>query len=840
MPPAEERSQESDARVPLSRASKSARAPHDLELETTQNWSEMDPSDPFLQPGGAFQGPLFAAMAAEWLDNEAAQPGERIGPYRIVRPLGAGGMAEVYLAERADEHFEQQVALKLLRPGKATEEVIRRFHQERQIVASLNHPHIARLFDGGLTAGDQPYFAMEYVDGLPIDSYCDQHQLSVEARLRLFVVVGQAVHYAHRNLLVHRDLKPANIFVTGDGQVKLLDFGIAKLLQAESRFSAPLTRTGSSWMTPEYASPEQVLDRPLTTASDQYQLGLLLFELVTGQRPYSVKERSLIEVARAICEQEPQRPSTVVFRPAEGSPAEALAAWSAARRTTPKRLRRQLRGDLDAIILKALRKEPESRYPSVEQLAEDVERFLSGRPVLARADSLGYRVRKFVERHRLGVASAVGFTLLLVGYAATVTLQSQEIRAQRDLARAEAAKAEQVKGFLLDLFESADPDQAMGGEITARELLERGARRIDDQLSEQPEVRAEMLHVIGKIYWRLGALDRAQPLLEASLKLHQKLWPGDHGEVAQTMNDLAGTLRDRGNYIGAEQLYRQALAMRQRLFGTAHSKVTGSLHNLAKVLEVQGDYDEAEALLRQALDIDRQIHPSEQHRDIAVGLGTLGDLLLERGQLDAAATVLQQAQEIRRQLLGARHPSVGVGLRQFSELERLRGNPAGAELYARQALELHRRAHGNAHRDVAQDLDALGQALFAQGDLVAAEPMLREALALFERLLGSEHRSTAVTRTHLASLLAARGNPAEAAVAFRQALDALSAKLSPRHPEIADALLGLGSSLAVLGQSAAAASEFERALAIYQNAFGDQDPRTVAARQALGRGSHRQ
>ncbi len=789
---------------------------------------------PMLEPGGALRGPLWDKVAEELLPPEAAAPGRRVGPYRVVREIGSGGMAEVYLAERADEQFEQQVALKLIQPGRLNAETVRRFEQERQIVASLNHPHIARLLDGGLTDDERPYFAMEYVDGQPVDRYCDDRRLTVEERLELFLVVARAVHYAHKNLLVHRDLKPANIYVTADGQVKLLDFGIAKLLDDEMG----VTRTASYWMTPEYASPEQLSGLPATTATDQYQLGFLLFELLTGRRPFEHARQNLVEMVRAICEEAPPPPSTVVNpdavgRDVVGRDAAPDATRAAARRTTQERLQRRLRGDLDAIVSKALAKQPEARYASIENLIEDVERLLSGLPVQARENTWGYRTQKFIRRHRLAVAAAATFVLLILGYAATVTVQSRQIARQRDLAEAAAERAERVKGFLIGLFESADPFRSPGEEITARQLLDQGAERVERELGADPGVGAELMRVIGRIYSRLGAYDRARPLLEKALETHRQLYGAAHLEVAQDLNDLATVIRDLGDYTAAERMHREALEIRRQLLGEEHPKVAGSLHNLARVLEIRGDWDEAEALLRRALAMDRRFHRGDLHRDVSFDLQSLGDLLAERGRTNEAEALVRQALGIRRRLFGDLHPAVASSLRQLAALERRKGDPETAEALARQALDIHRRVLGSDHREVALDLDELAQALALEGDLEAAERSLREALTTFRRSLDGDHRLVALATAHLGEIHLARGDPQVATALFARALDTLSGQLPERHPEIAQVLVGLGRSLAGLGQRPEAAARLERALDIRRGLLASGDPRTAEVERLL-------
>ncbi|MGH9162450.1 MAG: serine/threonine-protein kinase, partial [Vicinamibacteraceae bacterium] len=411
-------------------------------------------SDGFLQSGGALRGPLWQDLSDKLAARDGVASGDRLGPYAIVKEIGHGGMGAVYLAERQDGQFEQRVALKLLEHDTTRASVVQRFEQERRILAALNHPGIARLFDGGATSDGRPYFVMEYVDGMPIDRYCDDRRLTVDQRLRLFTKVGEAVQHAHRNLVVHRDLKPSNILVTANGEVKLLDFGIAKVLDAGVAH-ASAAHTNTRVMTPAYASPEQLRGETVTTASDIYQLGLLLYELLTGRRPYGRYERTPHELERAISETAPLPPSTAVTggdtsrdrRTGPVADGEGSFPEIASRRggTTPERLRRRLSGDLDTMVLMALRKEPERRYATVAQMTEDVLRHLSGLPVRARPDTLGYRTSKFVRRHARAVAGVAAALILVVGIAGYYTTR---LAVARDRARLEAEKAAQVSQIL--------------------------------------------------------------------------------------------------------------------------------------------------------------------------------------------------------------------------------------------------------------------------------------------------------------------------------------------------------------------------------------------------------
>ena len=430
--------------------------------------------------------------------------GERIGPYRVTRLIGRGGMGDVYEAERDDEHFQQQVAIKIIKRGMDTDFVRDRFLRERQILASLDHPHIARLFDGGATPDGSPYFVMEFVAGEPITAYCRRHQLSVNEKLKLFRKVCSAVQHAHQKLIVHRDLKPSNILITPsadgkEGEPKLLDFGIAKLLSTDASQPHTRTETALRMMTPEYASPEQARGQAVATTTDVYSLGVVLYELLTERRPHEFRTYAPAEIERAICDTEIEEPSKVV--------GQMTGA--------PTKLARQLAGDLDNITMMAMRKEPERRYQSVEQFSEDIRRHLAGMPVVARKDTFGYRAGKLVRRHKAGVA----ILALLIILAVAMTIQAARIARERDRANQEAATAQAVTQSLVAMFEFADPGKSRGNVITARELLDQGAEKVVRELKDQPVVQAKLLDTIGRLYQSIGVYDREQPLLEEALKL---------------------------------------------------------------------------------------------------------------------------------------------------------------------------------------------------------------------------------------------------------------------------------------------------------------------------------
>ncbi len=619
---------------------------------------------------GAIRGTL--ELSTPGLTDETDGGERRIGPYRLLSVLGHGGQSTVYLAERADEQFRMRVALKLLRRGMESRDLLRRLRQERQILASLDHPNIARLFDGGSTDEGLPYFVMEHIDGEPIDRYCDRLSLSVKQRLGLFRQVCAAVHYAHQNLVVHRDLKPSNILVTTDGVPKLLDFGIAKLLRpVEGEEALAVTAAQARMLTPAYASPEQLRGQTLTTATDVYSLGVLLHRLLTGRLLPADQPR---ELERIVCEVEPEKPSLG---------------------DSPPRLRRQLAGDLDNIVLKALRKEPERRYNSVAQLGEELRLHLEGLPVAARPATLGYRVAKFVRRHRAAVAATAAVLLILAAMATFYTVQLRRERDQAHAARAQAdrsrLRAEQVSDFLRDLLENADPGRSRGADIKVREVLEQGASRID-KLSTQPQLQASLMGVIGNVYQSLDELEGARPLLEGALAITSRLHGEESRAAAAAKIQLEELYFDLEEYDTAEELVEQALAIQLRALGENHEETALSLANLGTVRYVRGDLAGAEKRLRQALAIWRTL--GREDRETATCLHNLAVVLHDQGQLSEAEAAYAAAFDLKRRLFGEVHPDVVVLLLNMGTLDLDRGDYLRAAERFGKAVAMRRQLFG--------------------------------------------------------------------------------------------------------------------------------------------------
>jgi eukaryotic-like serine/threonine-protein kinase len=701
---------------------------------------------------GAFLGlsPLSAAAdAIDEVQRKRGVPyaGQQIGAYRIVREIGRGGMSRVYLAERADGQYDQQVALKLLRTGYDSEADDRRLRAERQILASLNHPAIARLLDGGVTDEGRPYLVLEFVDGVRIDRYCDDHALTVDQRLELFLTVAGATQYAHRKLVVHRDLKPSNILVTSGGQVKLLDFGIAKLLADEPGETplSPPTYSGRRLMTPEYAAPEQIRGDAVTTSTDVYQLGAVLYKLLAARVPLGERRNSVHELESAVLNREPELPSSVC---------------------APE-LSRALRGDLDAIVLKSLRKEPELRYATADDLAADVRRHLSGEPVLARRQTTGYRARRFAKRHRWALGAAASIAVLLGAYAVTVTVQSARVTRALAQANAERARAEEVTSFTLGLFHADDPRGALqNGEVT-RELLDRGLQRAR-ALTGEPLTQARMFDVIGRVQTELGAYANAREVLHEALAIRTRQLGESHPDVAESLMSLAELVYRDGDARTAVTHRRRAHEILRSAYGPTDRRTLAALYSTAAAMHMAGDYVSSRPLLDEWI-AAVSAAPRETTADQARRLGSIATILKFRGDPVRAETFAREALEIRRALYGERHPDVANSMRDLASALASNGRLEEAERMLREVLAMVRSFYPDGHEDVGYALSALAQVVSRSGRYDEAEQLLLEDLAILEKLHGNDHIMIGTSNESLGTLNRRRGTYARAEQFAREA-----------------------------------------------------------------------
>ncbi len=767
-------------------------------------------------------------------DPSGSLEGQRLGPYRIVRKLGSGGMGDVYLAERADEEYQQQVAIKLVRSGMFSRQVQGRLRMERQILATLQHPNIARLLDGGRAPDGTPYLVMEYIDGEPIDAYCDRRRLAPEERLALLRTVCAAVHYAHQNLIVHRDLKPNNILITPQGVPKLLDFGIAKLLDTrQSANTLTVTHAEYRVMTPAHASPEQVRGDTITTASDIYVLGVLLYESLCGRRPFCLLGASLLEMEHIICEQEAPTPSEMVARTARESP-ELLTDIVACRSTTPARLQKYLRSDVDDIVGMAMRKDPERRYSSAEQLAADLERHLDGKPVLASKDTWLYRTRKFVGRHKIAVAASSAAIVTLAAFATITFVQAQRIAYERDVATAERTRAEQVSSFLVELFELSDPSRNRGNQVTARELLDIGARRVSLGLANQPETRATLLGTIGIVYQSLGLYSDSVSLLQEGLKSRIRIHGQRHPAVADAMRALGDALCDRGDLAQCEAQLSAALDMQRELLGPTSLEVAPTLTAQAKLAQLRGNLDAAEGLYDQSLQI-YGAHGRERTTDATSVMNELAGLYSYSGRHDRAATLYRAALDIDKQALGNDHPQVGMHLQNLAVALHAQGKLEEAAPLYEESMQILQRVYGEKHPQMLDAAANYGRFLHRRGELARAEEILSRVVELDREARGPRHAFVAHDLVNLGMVRLDTQRYAQAEQNFRAALNVYADTLPADHPYVASALSGLGRCMLEQNRLADAEQTLRRAKEIAAKSFAADSPQLASANSSLGR-----
>jgi serine/threonine protein kinase/tetratricopeptide (TPR) repeat protein len=797
--------------------------------------------------------------------------GKQIGPYRLARELGHGGMGVVWLAERADGVLKRPVALKLpaipLDQGGLSE----RFARERDILAQLAHPNIARLYDAGVADGGQPYLALEYVDGEAITAHCDRQVLGVKARLMLFLDVLRAVQSAHMNLVVHRDLKPSNIMVTGEGQVRLLDFGIAKLLTAGEARETELTRLEGRALTPDYASPEQITGDAVTTASDVYSLGVVLYELLTGERPYRLKRDTRGSLEEAILSADAARPSQVC-RDEDKAGVRGL---------TPKRLARTLRGDLDTIVLKALQKQPSQRYSTADAFAEDIQGYLRGEAVLAQPESVWYCGRKFVLRNKLAVASAAGIVMALAVGLSVALWEMRVARLEQKRADTQAATAKAVTDFLQnDLLAQASPNKAgptdkpdpnlrmrtvldraaariggrfareplvegsirqtigdayrdLGSYVEARQQLERALALRRDALGEQHRVTLDTMRNLGEIYWELGEYARAEPLYTKALDLQRRVLGDEHRETLETMNGLALLYDDQGKYAKAEPLYIRTLELNRRVTGEEHHDTLEVMNNLAVLYREEEKYAQAESLYARVLDVRLRVL-GEQNPETLTSMNNLAALYTAEYKFAQAEPLFGRVVELRRQVLGAEHPLTLTSMNALAAMYRDQERYLEAEALFRTILDTRRRVLGDQHLATLITMNFLAGTYFLEGKYAEAEPLFRGILEVRRRLLGEEHPDTLNTSYKLGLLYQRQGKYPQAEPLLTRTLEVRRRVLGESHSDTLGAMSGLAALYRSQGKYGQAQALLAGALEIRRRVQGPQHPETADVMVSLG------
>ncbi len=683
------------------------------------------------------------------------QADEHIRQYRLLHEIGRGGMGVVWLAERDDQQFQQRVAIKVIKRGMDTEEITRRFAQERQILASLNHPHIARLIDGGETADGRPWLALEYVEGKRLDRYCESYSLDLTARLDLFCAICAAVQYAHQHLVIHRDLKPGNIMVVEDGTPKLLDFGIAKLFDPEDD-TGKVTATGQPVMTLEYASPEQVRGVRVTTASDVYSLGVILYELLTDQRPYDLTNHPLHEKMQIVCETEPRKPShTEVTKVTE--------RWS-----------RKLAGDLDSITLKALRKEPERRYVSAAELMDDIQRYLSGLPVRASRDTFFYRTAKFIRRNKTFVAATAIVVLSLLTGIIVAAWQARVARTQAVIAQQERDKARRINEFLRTTFSYANPiltnpGHGKGPDARLVDALRYAEEQIDEKFRAEPDIRGELHLTLGHIWRARGELESAAARFRAALELFRQLYGERHPRTIKILYHL-GVVEGykTGDLAATITVLRQAVEM-MRQSDPQNKDFPQMLKDLGETLGEAGNFTEAESLILEAREAFHKLAGTEDHYDVAYTFCRLGNLYLDKGELDRAQAYYHEYLE-RLRRLPVKHEA-GEALYNLGVIDYTRGNYQEAEKSLHEADKLFSQYLGADYPQIAEFLYYLASIHCRQKDYARAEAEARRALEISRQKLGPEHPRMVISLGLLSKVLISAGKPDRAAPYLREALE---------------------------------------------------------------------
>ena len=763
-----------------------------------------DTPDQLLRPAPAL-APHFSA-------------GTRMGPWELDALVGRGGMGEVYRAHRADAQYQQDVAVKVLRAGRDTGDMLRRFRSERQILARLQHPNIATLLDGGVTDAGQPWLAMQYVDGRPVTAWADEHGLGLGARLRLFTTVCEAVRVAHANLVIHRDIKPSNILVTADGTVRLLDFGIAKMLDAGAA-DDPLTGD-LLLLTPEHAAPEQFRGEPATTATDVYALGVLLYELLAGSRPFLLTTPE--ELMRAVCERAPVAPSA-----AAADPRRLERARRPASPVPPS----AIGGDLDAIVLLALRKEPERRYRSAGELAEDVQRFLRGFPVIARPDSFAYVARRFVSRNRVAVTATVAAVLALLALAGVSFRSAAASRAQAAAVARERDVALQVSEFLETLFASPTPfvtGRERRDTLRLREFLAEGTQKVQRELTGQPLVQAQLLTVLGRAHSDLGLYEQAAGLLREAAAVRRRTLGPAALETASTERSLGSVLVALGQPAAAETLLQRATTVFAAAARAHRDEHVKSLSALATSLVVQGRLADAEPVYRQALTIARETYPPTD-TELAERMSDLGTLLGNLGRAAEAESLVASAVAIQRAANGDDNPRVAGAMNNLaSQLMRQR-KFAVAESLQRDVDRILAASLPEQHPLRATALNNHAAALLELDQPVRAESLLRQVIAMRTAALGAAHPMVGTTLINLAAALDDQGKHGDALAMQRDALTRLTAALGPDHPTVAYAHHNLGATYHDLQRHEQAITSFAEAARIRRAALGTGHSLTVGS-----------
>lgn len=766
--------------------------------------------------------PVFDKPASELItaDRKLNFVGQQIGNYKLIEEIASGGMGTVFLAERCDGVFDQKVALKIIKPGLSTIPIIRRFQHERQILANLQHPNIAKLFDGGITSDSRPFFTMEYVDGIPIDKYCDKHKLTIKERLKLFTDVCNAVQYAHNNLVIHRDLKPSNILITNDGSIKLLDFGISKVLTAEdeNKNLPTITQAELNLLTPEYSSPEQIKNSKISVSTDVYSLGLILYKLLTGKPAQKFNTRTFNEYEKVVCEKTIPRPSTILIKIGNQNLEKSISEICKNRKTQPSKLKKSLKGDLDNICMTALRKEPERRYASVEMFAYDIERYLNHLPIRARKESFVYTSKKFIVRNKTSVMMASVLFFVVNGLILFYTMQ---LKSERDKAEIEAQKSKQAASFLQELFLVSDPSKSKGETITARELLDKGAAKLRAGLADEPEIKSQLLNTIGKVYTNLGLFKSAEDVF-LQIKKNAGIQGIDKETLVETLLNLGSLYRIKGEYKLAGNILQKALVEIKNNFDEENPLLGDCYLNLGGLNYETGNFKLSHDYYKNARKIFIK-HYEYESEQVAAVIHDLGILEFDEGNLDRVDSLYREALRIEIKLNGEINADVAAYQNDLGQVLRHKGQFEEAGKLYEKALNTRMKLLGNNHPDVANTLNHISRLYYNQGMFDKAEPFARKSLKIRLTVFDETHPEVSASRSSLAGILFAKKKYSEAEELYRTAYKASLKKLGEKHPYTPALLGNLGRSLMEQKKYKEADFDLTRSLNLLKNIFPDDN-----------------
>ena len=749
----------------------------------------------------------------------------KIGPYRLLRKLGEGGMGEVWLAEQSSP-IRRTVALKLVKQGMDTRAVFARFDSERQALALMEHPNIAKVFDAASTEDGRPYFVMEYVPGLPITDYCDKNRLTIVERLRLFAQVCQGVQHAHQKAIIHRDLKPSNILiqVLDDKPIpKIIDFGLAKAVAHHLTNDTLLTQMGTIVGTPAYMSPEQsdLTDQNIDTRTDVYSLGVILYELLVGALPLStheLREAGLAAVLKKIREAEPPRPSTKVRSLGDDSRDSAER-----RHEEPRSLEKLLRGDLDWITMRALEKDKARRYGSPADLAGDIERHLRNEPVLAGPPSVSYRAKKFVVRHKLAVSISSVAALAFVVFAFAMLFQAKRVARERDRANLESETSRRVSEFMTGIFSLSDPDNSKGASMTVREVLDRSAKEISNGLSRQPELQARLMFTMANVYSGLGLYPEAERLARESVEVGKRSLGPENADTLKAQQLLGWIFMRQGKNSDAEQLLLSTIQSQKRILGEADEATLASANTLSSVYSNQGRYSDADRIASQALSISEKTHGDRSKISLRL-LQSLGIAYDGERKFDKEEAIWRKLAAIRQETLGSDHPDTFQVVQNLGYSLRRQARYPEAEVEIRRSLDVANRVLGPDHPSTLIVRDNLANVLMEQNHFAEAEPIFRENLAARQRVLGESNPETLYSINKLAILLSKENKLDEALKLELEALEKEKQVLGPNHPEIGGLYFNLASFEALAKNHAKSMDYLRQAL---QHNYSDYDELTT-------------